>query len=115
MSAEQAIKEIPVGELTAEVLRMKHEGWRLMQIHATKRKGDEPTYEVSYSFVKEYELYNLRIVVTPETEIMSISDIYGPAFLYENEMTDLFWLNIKMISLDYHGNLYRLDNKTPFK
>ena len=46
---------------------------------------------------------------------MSISDIYEPAFIYENEITALFDLNIKMISLDYHGNLYRLNNKTPFK
>ena len=112
---EQAIKNISASELVTEVLHLKHEYWRLMQIHATKLKADEPSYEISYSFVKEYELYNLRIVVTPETEIMSISDIYEPAFIYENEITALFDLNIKMISLDYHGNLYRLNNKTPFK
>ena len=113
--SKQEVRQIEVSELTTAVLRLKHEDWRLMQIHATKLKTDEPSYEITYSFIKEYELFNLRIIVTPETEILSISDIYSQAFLYENEITDLFGLNIKMISLDYHGKLYRLKNQTPFQ
>jgi ech hydrogenase subunit D len=40
--------------------------------------------------------------------------IYPNAFLYENEIHDLFGVSIKDIALDYHGTLYRTSIKTPF-
>ena len=46
---------------------------------------------------------------------MSISNIYGPAFLYENEITDLFGVPIQLISPDYKGKLYRIEQPTPFQ
>ncbi|MBS4917269.1 MAG: hypothetical protein KHZ93_06810 [Clostridiales bacterium] len=46
---------------------------------------------------------------------MSISNIYEPAFLYENEITDLFGVPIQLISPDYKGKLYRIEQQTPFK
>lgn len=60
-------------------------------------------------------MVGLRISILPDTEIVSISDIYGPAFLYENEIHDLFGIPIKMITMDYHGNLYRIKKEAPFK
>lgn len=71
--------------------------------------------EVTYSFGKEYKMVGLRLVISPDTEIVSISDIYEPAFLYENEIHDLFGIPIKMITLDYHGNLYRIKQEAPFR
>lgn len=105
-------RDIGAGSLVPEVLMLKHEGYRLVQICATKVEGG---YELLYSFGQDYDLLCFRIKLAPHSEIASISDIYGPAFLYENEIHDLFGIEIKMMSLDYHGNLYRIDQKTPFQ
>ena len=51
----------------------------------------------------------------PGAEIMSISNIYAPAFLYENEIQDLFGIKVKLMTLDYEGNLYRIEHKKPFQ
>ena len=106
------ILDIGPGSLVPEVLKIKHEGYRLVQICATRAEGG---YELTYSFGKDYEFVCLRLLVKAGGEIMSISDIYEPAFLYENEIHDLFGINIKFITLDYKGNLYRIAEKTPFQ
>ena len=36
-------------------------------------------------------------------------------YLYENEMHDLFGITVKMMSMDYHGNLYRIKNRAPYR
>jgi ech hydrogenase subunit D len=50
----------------------------------------------------------------PEEEVPSISVIYPNAFLYENEIHDLFGLITRNMSVDYRGTLYRTALKTPF-
>jgi len=74
----------------------------------------ESAYELNYSFDKDSRFKNLRFTVTQEEEIQSISAIYPNAFLYENEIHDLFGLTIKNITVDYHGTLYRTALKTPY-
>lgn len=106
------ITMIGPGSLVPEVLRIKHAGYRLVQICATKIDSG---YEITYSFAKEYEFTCLRMEVKPGTEIVSISNIYEPAFLYENEIHDLFGIPVTYLSLDYKGNLYRIEHKTPFQ
>lgn len=106
------ILDIGPGSLVPEVLKIKHGGYRLVQICATKTQDG---YELTYSFGKEYEFVCLRLQADENSEIMSISNIFEPAFLYENEIHDLFGIKIKLISLDYQGNLYRIEHKTPFK
>lgn len=106
------IKLLEPDSLVAEVLEMKHRDYRLIQICASK--AGEMT-EITYSFGKEYKMVNLRLSILPDTEIVSISDIYEYAFLYENEIHDLFGVPIKMISVDYKGKLYRIKEEAPFK
>ena len=60
-------------------------------------------------------MVRLRLSIMPDDEIVSISDIYAPAYLYENEMHDLFGITVKMMSMDYHGNLYRIKNRAPYR
>jgi len=103
---------ITLSDLVPKVLQMKHDGYRLAQICAVRTKEG---YELSYSFAKEYDMVNLRLASGEDDEVTSISDIYEPAFLYENEMVDLFGVKIKLISLDYQGKLYRIAKETPFK
>lgn len=105
--------KIGPGSIVPEALKLKHEGgYRLVQICATKT---EKGYDLIYTFGKGYDLLNLLVVLPPGMEIVSISKIFEPAFLYENEIHDLFGINVKMMTLDYEGNLYRIKAKTPFK
>lgn len=106
------ILTIGPGDLVAHVLQIKHDGYRLIQICATTTKEG---YELTYSFGRGYEMAHLRLIVGPHAQIMSISNIYEPAFLYENEITDLFGVPIQLISPDYKGKLYRIEQQTPFK
>lgn len=108
--SEQTIKEIPANDLLAETLRMKNDGYRLVAVTCTNKEG----MELSYSFDKEYELLNLRILTDTETELPSISIIYPYSFLYENEIKELFGVKITGITPDFNDTLYKIPVKTPF-
>ncbi|MCX7773289.1 MAG: NADH-quinone oxidoreductase subunit C [Clostridia bacterium] len=110
MMYENQTIDVRVDELVDKAVLMKGQGYRLVQISCTFKDG----FEINYSFDKDYQMINYRIQVDTETEILSISHIFFPAFLYENEMKDLFGVKIKDISIDYQGNLYRVAQKTPF-
>ncbi len=107
---EQQIKMILPNELLTETLRLKNEGYRLVAITCTNKNG----LELSYSFDKEYNFLNLRFVTDTKTEIDSISNIYSYAFLYENEIKELFGVHIVNIVIDFNNNLYKIPVKTPF-
>ena len=111
MTAPETIV-IPTSDLAERVLHMKAENYRLIQICAVALPG---ATEVTYSFGNAYKMVNLRLIVQGDEEIVSISDIYSPAFLYENEIRDLFGANIQLIDLDYKGNLYRIEQKAPYR
>ena len=111
MSEPQEIILIEKNNLLGIVSDFFAEGYRLVQIGCTTLQS---AYELNYSFDKEYHFKNLRFIVAPEEEIQSISVIYPNAFLYENEIHDLFGLTIKNITIDYHGTLYRTAIRTPF-
>lgn len=106
------ILNIGPGDLVPSALQIQHDGYRLVQICATRTKEG---FELTYSFAKEYEISHLRLEISEDTEIMSISNIFEPAFLYENEIVDLFGVKINLISIDYKGQLYRIEKPTPFK
>jgi ech hydrogenase subunit D len=89
----------------------KKQGYRLVQINCTK-VGD--LYEINYSFDLNYQFKNLRIVVDGKSEISSISGIYWGAFVYENEMHDLFGIRVVGMNVDFGGNLIRTAKKNPF-
>jgi len=103
--------DIEVQELLNQVAKMKENGFRLVQISCT-RLGD--VFELYYSFDKDYDFINIRLNITAEVELPSISLIYQPAFLYENEIRELFGIVINNISIDYKGGLYKMSVKTPF-
>ena len=111
MTEPQEIIPIRTDELVGIVARLYAEGHRLVQISCTTL---ESSYELTYSFDKEYRFKNLRFTVTQDEEIQSISVIYPNAFLYENEIHDLFGLTITNIAIDYRGTLYRTKIQTPF-
>jgi ech hydrogenase subunit D len=108
----QDIKEISHHELVQNCLKLKSQNVRLVQICATRTEGG---FELSYSFADGYRMLTLRAHITEEDELSSISTVFPPAFLYENEMKDLFGIKIRLITVDYGGNLYRIEKKAPFR
>ena len=110
---ENVLVEITPDQLLGEVMIRKNQGLRLSQICCAY---SNEKIELSYSFANDEtnEYTNLRLVIDKETEVCSITEFYPYAFLYENEMKELFGVNIQMINLDYNQKLYRLKDETPF-
>lgn len=108
---KQITTNIDAGNLIGCVERFRNEGYRLVQIGCTK-VGD--LYEINYSFDKDYHFENIRITVAGETEIPSISGMYWGAFIYENEMHDLFGIQVRGMNIDFKGTLIRTAIKSPF-
>ena len=111
MSEPQEITLVEKCDLVGIVAELFAEGYRLVQIGCSTLAG---AYELTYSFDREYRFRNLRITVTPQEVVPSISVIYPGAFLYENEIHDLFGVVITHIAVDYRGTLYRTALGTPF-
>jgi len=109
----QVLTEITPDELLGEVMKFKNLKLRLSQICCAY---SNEKLELSYSFANDdtNEYNNLRLVIDKDTEVCSITEFYPYAFLYENEMKELFGVNIQMINLDYNQKLYRLKDETPF-
>lgn len=110
MNAE--FKIVKAEEIIDEAQKLKFDGYHLMQQCATRTAEG---YELVYSFGKALEVLQVKIILTDDQPINSISHVFPCAFLYENEMHDLFGIDIQMISLDYKGKFYRTAIETPFK
>lgn len=110
---DNVLEEIDVNELLTRVMEKKNAGLRLSQACAACVNGK---FELSYSFANDdtYEYTTLRAVIDIDTEVPSVTAFYPFAFLYENEMKELFGVKINMINLDYHDKLYRISAETPF-
>jgi ech hydrogenase subunit D len=111
MSEIQEITPIEKHELVGVAAQLFAEGYRFVQVGCATL---ESSYELTYCFDKAYRLKNYRITLLPDEDVASISVIYPNAFLYENELHDLFGVSVRNISIDYHGTLYRTSIKTPF-
>jgi len=108
---EQTTMAVARDDLLNEVERLKTDGYRLVQIGCTDIGG---AYEINYSFDKGYQFKNLRLTVGPDEEVTSISGIYWGAFVYENEVHDLFGIPVTGINIDFKGTFIRTATKYPF-
>lgn len=92
--------------------------WRLVLINTTsvtpQADADKGAYEISWTFEKDGQVEHVRHTVPEDVEVPSISGIYGCAFLYENEIRDLFGVKLTGIQVDFKGDLYRTAEKVPF-
>ena len=111
MSAKSNIVPVAASDLLAKVRDLKSDGYRLGQICATKVSAG---FEILYSFDKNHELLNLKLTVAEEEEVQSVTGEYWSAFIYENEMHDLFGIKIKHIALDYGGHFFKVAEPTPW-
>lgn len=106
---------LEIVELTGllnNIKTVKTDGFSLMQICATKI---DESYEILYTFGKGYDIRNLKTVVREGEHVPSITDMFEAAYLYENEIHDLFGIAVDGINHDYKGTLYRTAEETPFR
>ena len=101
-----------VQHLLALAQDAKTAGYRLGQACATTA-GD--LLELLYTFEKDEQLMSYKFIIDARSpEVQSITSIYSYAFIYENEMHDLFGVTFKNLSLDYGGKFFKISETTPW-
>jgi ech hydrogenase subunit D len=102
----------------ARVAEYHTAGWRLALINAASvlpsDELPEGAVDVTWAFAKGAELEQLRERVEPGRSVPSISGIFAAAFLYENEIRELFGIDVTGIAVDLRGQLYKTAEKIPF-
>jgi ech hydrogenase subunit D len=103
----------PVTELVTRAGEFQRDGYRLVQICATRLK--DGGYELNYTFSKEPDCRHVRVTVSGENpEVPSISKQYWAAFSYENEIHDLFGIKVTDMNIFYNGAFYKTSIPKPF-
>ncbi len=111
MGLQTEFLSLTVDALPAFAADRKREGWRFVQLLAVVTDGG---FDLVYSFMKDGVLENYTIQdVTKDTVVPSITDQFLAAFVFENEVHDLFGINVKGIAIDFGGNFYALAQKEP--
>jgi len=108
----QNFEEVNASDLLKRVGEMKAGGYRLGQACATKCKDGH--IEVLYSFDLDHVVYNLKVMVPETMELTSITGDFWSAFIYENEMHDLFGIKFDHLALDYGGHFFKVSEPTPW-
>ena len=101
---------LAVSELSAFADARKREGWRFVQILAAKTDAG---CDLVYSFMKDGALENRVVPVEKGACVPSITDRFLAAFVFENEIHDLFGVDIEGIAIDFGGNFYSLAQAEP--
>lgn len=107
----EPIETIAVDTLLAQAKAKRDQGYRLVQISATKLPDQ---VELTYSFDLNSRLASLRLSLPNDAHLPSITGIFGCAVLYENEIHDLFGVPVDGMAIDFKGNFYKTSVKFPF-
>lgn len=108
--------EVTLQTLASEVQKQKDIGSRLVQI-CCARIGDD--FELHYSFEhvdqdQKFKFVDLKLITDAGSPINSITGIYFAAFVYENEISDLYGLKIEGNLLDFKGTFITTSIPYPF-
>ena len=102
LANEQAVT---VDNLIPECQKRYDEGLRLIGVTVVEIKAED-TFDVLYHFDRDLQETHLRLNVPREAPVPSISGVYFPALLYENEIKDQFGVNFQNILIDFGCTLY---------
>ncbi len=108
---KQNFRTIKDSDLLSEIRDIKADGYRLVQICATNTAYET---EVMYTFDKDHELLNVKLILPADRTLESVTGEFWGAFIYENEMNDLFGITFKHNQLDYEGNFFVTAEPTPW-
>lgn len=101
--------EIAVSQLLSEVQSMKYQDYRFITASCVSLGAEG--FDVLYHFDKDLEMKHFKLRVGNGEELPSISKIYFCALLVENEMKELFGINITGIAVDYGGRMLLSDEE----
>lgn len=108
---KQTFSPLFLAQLHDTAAQKAAEGWRYVQILAV---NTEAGVDLVYSFMKDGLLENYTVAaIQPADEVPSITDLFLEAFVCENEIHDLFGVNIANIAIDFGGMFYQLAEKAP--
>lgn len=109
----QNLTEIQPDSLIGAVAIKRAAGYRFVTMTCSDL-GD--AYDLFYHFDKELILEHLRLRLPKDGALPSISSVYFSAVLVENEIKDLFGIEITGLVLDYQGRFILADGapKKPF-
>lgn len=110
MENKQSYTDIQSSQLHELARRYCDKGYRLAQMCATRKDKTD----LLYTFALDGELQNLRLVLEDGQSVDSISGIYSYAFLYENEIKELYGVDITDMNIDFKGQFYKVAISTPF-
>ena len=106
------------GAFLDRVAAYARDDWRLVVINATSLLPAEGTedgaFDLTWSFAFDREFEHLRERILPGDEVPSISAHYPASFLYENELRELFGIDVTGIAVDFGGQMYRTGERVPF-
>ncbi len=106
----QVIEPIGLADLLARVGERKTAGDRMVAISCAAVEGE---YEITYSFEdRDHRFVHLRITVPPGATIPSVTPSFWGAFVYENEIHDLYGITVTDINIDFGGHFFT--TKVPF-
>jgi len=95
-------RTVSKSELITEIEKMLAQGYRLGTASCLD-SGDR--FEVIYHFELGVDLANVRVHIGKNDSLPSISHIYPSASLIENEMKELFGINIVGSTIDFKGGM----------
>jgi Ni,Fe-hydrogenase III component G len=111
------VKDISQANLLTEVMQLKSDGYRFVTMTCCDT-GD--AHDILYHFDKNYALRHLRLKLARGATLPSISALFFAAVLVENEIKDLFGIDISSLAVDFKGRFILSDgaptaplNKTP--
>ena len=104
----QNLTVITANQLLGEAQNMMYDNYRF--ITSTCVDLGNGSFDVIYHFDKDLEIKNFRLTIKKEEEVPSISKIFFSALLVENEMKELFGLNVTNILVDYGGHFLLSDD-----
>ncbi|HEY3378861.1 MAG TPA: NADH-quinone oxidoreductase subunit C [Armatimonadota bacterium] len=97
------VTEITTAQLLGEVQQMSNHGYRFITTSCIDMGNG--TFDLLYHFDRDGQLKNFRLTVGHDVEVPSISKLIFSALLVENEIKELFGVNITDIIIDYGGHL----------
>ena len=109
---KQEVIKLDLKNLADESKKRKEGDWRYVQTLAVKVDGGA---DLIYSFMKDGKLENLKIeAVTEKDKVPSITNEFIEAFVWENEIHDLFNIKFDGIAIDFKGTFYATSVDKPF-
>ncbi len=111
MSLDVTYETITIDDVLALSARKKADGYRFVQLLCV---NTEQGIDVQYTYGKGSVLENYTILgVASDDVIPSITGDWFNAFVFENEVHDLFGVTIENIVIDFGGNFYAVSQKEP--